>query len=156
MSRSEVIIEELTAYSQADAADLGRLMVHLTDRASGDPVQEDLLQRMIDSPEHGLLVARFSEGERRFVGAAALSVVMGPMAGREGYLQDFVTDPDVRGQGIGNELWRGMLDWCRAREVSSLMFTSRSSREAAHRFYLSRGAEIRDTTPFRVPIGEAD
>jgi GNAT superfamily N-acetyltransferase len=153
---SEVFIEELTTYDAADAAELGRLMLYLTERASGEPVNEAVMRRLIESPEHGLLVARLGEAERRIVGSAALSVVMGPIAGVEGYLQDFVTDLTVRRQGVGNALWQGMIDWCRDRGAQSLMFTSRSSREAAHQFYVRQGAEIRDTTPFRVAIGEQD
>jgi GNAT superfamily N-acetyltransferase len=152
MTNPEVFIEELTLYDAADAAELGRLMVHLTDRADGGPVDEGMLRRIIESSEHGLLVARLGESDRRIVGSAALSVVMGPMTGAEGYLQDFVTDPEVRRQGIGSALWEGMLEWCRARGTRSLMFTSNSSRQAAHDFYHRNGAQVRDTTPFWIEI----
>lgn len=146
MANPEVSVERLTEYSFEDAAGIGRLMPFLSERLSSDPIPEDLLREIIDSPHHEQLVARL---DSRIVGAATLSLLMGPAAGRAGYLEDFVTDPELRGRGIGDTLWTEMMQWCDEHGIG-LEFTSKPSRQAAHRFYLSHGAVVRDTTVFRV------
>jgi len=148
MNEPEVQIERLADYSAADAAGLGRLMPFLSERLSGDPVDEQLLQDIINSPYHDQLIARL---EGRIVGAATLNLLLGPAVGRAGYLEDFVTDPEVRGRGVADKIWQEMLGWCRERGVS-LEFTSHPKRVAAHRFYARQGAEIRETTVFHVPL----
>jgi len=149
MSIDNVAVEALTVYHDADAAGLGRLMPFLSERLSDAPVDEALLRAIIESPYHDQLVARL---DGRIVGAASLSLLMGPGVGRQGYLEDFVTDPSVRGQGVGDKIWQAMLGWCREREVA-LEFTSHPSRVAAHRFYGRQGAAVRDTTVFHVSAG---
>jgi GNAT superfamily N-acetyltransferase len=144
----ETSVERLTQYSEHDAEQLGRLMPFLSDSFTGEPVDAELLNTIITSPYHDQLVARL---EGRIVGGATLSLVIGAAAGKKGYLEDFVTDPTVRGKGVGGKVWDEMLAWCREHEVS-LDFTSRPSREAAHRFYHSHGAVVRETTVFHVDV----
>lgn len=146
MTNPEVSVERLTEYSFEDAAGIGRLMPFLSERLSPDPIPEDLLREIINSPHHEQLVARL---DSLIVGAATLSILMGPAAGTVGYLEDFVTDSELRGRGIGDRVWNEMMKWCNERGVG-LEFTSKPSRKAAHSFYLSHGAMIRDTTVFRV------
>jgi GNAT superfamily N-acetyltransferase len=143
-----VTVERIAEYTPEDAAGLGRLMPFLSDRLSGDPMDEQLLRAIVESPHHEQLVARL---DQTIVGAATMNILMGPGAGRQGYLEDFVTDPEVRGQGIGDKVWQGMIDWCTEQGID-LAFTSHPSREAAHRFYLSHGAETRDTSVFFVEV----
>jgi GNAT superfamily N-acetyltransferase len=70
---------------------------------------------------------------------------------KEDFLEDFVTNPEVRGRGIGDKVWQEMLTWCRENDVN-LSFTSKPSRELAHKFYKNHGAEIRNTTVSRVLV----
>ncbi|GEM_PF-1668499 len=142
---TELSIETLHTYSEQDAKELGFLMKSLSERYDGHPIDQELLQAIITSPDADQLVARL---KGRIVGAATLSTVMGPIAGRVGYLNDFVTDAEVQGQGIGSRLWGEVERWCVERNVP-LIFTSRESRQAAHAFYERQGAEIVDTTAFR-------
>jgi len=145
---SDPAVERLTDYSHEDAAQLGRLMPFLSDSFSGEPIDAELLGTIIASPYHDQLVARL---EGRIVGAATLSLVIGAAAGKKGYLEDFVTDPDVREQGIGGKVWDEMMAWCKEQGVN-LDFTSRPSREAAHKFYHSHGAVVRETTVLHVDV----
>ncbi len=145
---AEMYVERLEHYSDDDAADLGRLMPHLSARFTSEPIDKKLLETIINSPFHDQLVARL---DGRIVGAATLSLIMGAAAGRKGYLEDFVADPDVRRQGIGKKVWDEMMNWCRERNVD-LGFTSHVSREAAHNFYHAQGAVIRDTSVFHVDV----
>jgi len=146
MSIPEVAVERLKTYSPEDAIGIGRLMPFLSERKGTQPVSEGLLTEIINSPYHEQLVARL---DSIIVGAATLNILMGPAAGRAGYLEDFVTDPAVQGRGIGTRVWEEMMVWCKEHDIS-LEFTSKSSREEAHRFYLSHGATIRDTVVFHI------
>ncbi len=139
-------IEYLTEYTEIDAVGIGRLMPFLSSRRDDSPIAEELLRAIIASPYHEQLVARL---DGKIVGVATLNILMGPCAERVGYLEDFVTDPEIRGKGVGAQLWDEMIVWCKKNGVA-LQFTSKPSRLEAHRFYLSRGAEIRETTVFKI------
>lgn len=139
-------IERLTAYNAEDASEIGRLMPFLSQRMSSGPVPKELLTQIITSPYHEQIVARLGD---KIVGAATLSIIMGPAVGKQARLEGFVTDPEIRGQGIGSRIWDEIMKWCDEHDVD-LEFTSNPRRKAAHDFYLARGAEIRDTTVFHV------
>jgi GNAT superfamily N-acetyltransferase len=145
---SEVIVDRLKEYSEDDAAELGRLARFLSEKFDGKPIDKKLLEEIINSPYHDQLVVRI---EGRIVGAATLNIVMGAAVGKSGYLEDFVTDPDVRRQGVGGRVWDEIILWCKEHDVD-LDFTSKPSREDAHRFYLAHGAVVRETTVFHVDI----
>jgi len=139
-------VERLQTYSPEDAAQLGHLRPILSEGKSDDPVPEQHLRQIIESPTSEQLVARLEES-RRIIGAATLTILSGALSDRKGWLNDFVTDPDVRVRGIGRALWNKMGRWCMENDID-LTFTSHESRAAAHNFYLKQGAEIRETTVF--------
>ncbi len=143
---SEVFVERLSEYSEKDAAELGKLLRYLSKKFDGEPVDEKLLTEIIESPYHDQLVARI---EGRIVGAATMSILMGAGAGKKGYLNDFITDPDFQQRGIGSKIWDEMIDWCGDFGVD-LEFTSNPSRTKAHDFYESRGAVVKDTDVFNI------
>lgn len=143
-------IEILQEFSEKDAAEIGRLLPYLSTSFSSDPVSEELLRSIIESPYHDQLVARNESGD--IIGAATLSVIYGAGAGRNAWLDDFVVDPNIQGAGIGSQLWDAMIEWCKTHHAGKLGFTSNPSRAAAHAFYLKRGAIIRDTNYFKKTI----
>lgn len=148
--QSDIIVNTLTAYSFEDAAAIGRLLPFLSDSFSGEPVDRQLLTDIIASPYHDQLVARSTDGT--IVGALTISLTMGAGVIRKAWLEDFVVDPAIQGGGVGGKLWDAMIDWCRTRGVHKLDFTSHPTKEAAQRFYLKRGAVVRDTNYFRKTI----
>ena len=139
-----ISIERLKSYNFEDAAGIGRLMPYLSDSFSDPPIEEALLREIIESDHHEQLVARLNG---KIVGAATLSLIIGAGAGKKGWLEDFVTDPETGVKGIGQAIWDEMGVWCQERGVS-LNFTSSSERTAAHNFYQKNGADTRDTTVF--------
>lgn len=140
-----ITVERLTTYSAQDAIDIGKLLPALSTRFTDDPVDEQLLREIIDSPHHEQIVAR---EDGRIVGAATLTITIGTGAGHKAYLEDFVVDPNSQGKGIGGVIWDEIITWCNERNLS-LFFTSNAKKQAAHKFYLSHGATIRDTTVFQ-------
>lgn len=144
---AKVEISVLTQYTPEIAAELGELMLGLSDSVSGEPIAEGHLRAIIGSPDHDQFVA---EIDGRVVGAAALSHIRGTLGGKA-YLEDFVTSNDARGKGVGHLLWVAMENWCLSRGITVMDFTSSHAREEAHRFYFAHGAVIRnETAPFRV------
>jgi GNAT superfamily N-acetyltransferase len=137
-------IEQLTVYTEQDAADIGALLFSLNDKFGKQPVAQSLLEEIITSPHHAQLVAR--QGGK-IVGIATLSITIGTGAGRKAYLEDFVVDPNLQGHGIGSLIWKEIAAWCKKQHVT-LHFTSNPLREAAHKFYLKHGATIRETSVF--------
>ena len=107
------------------------------------------LEAVIAAENQTLLLARL---DGRVVGMATLALLVGPIAGRKIYLDDFVTDPSVQGKGVGSRLWDAMLSWGQQHGAAKLTFTSNPKRQAAHRFYLHKGATIYNTTVFEKTI----
>lgn len=149
MAIENVTVRALEEYTPQVAAQLGELVCFLTPDVSGEPIGEAQLREIIESDSHEQFVAELGG---RIIGAATLSEVRG-LLGKKAYLEDFVTDETVRGQGVGHQLWGAMIEWCEARDIPYLAFTSSYSRKEAHAFYATHGAVIRDeTAPFVVAI----
>ena len=144
-------IQRLTQYDSKTANRIRELLIQLS-RSGKDrgEIPREWFDELISSPSHDMLLAL--DDNNQIVGIATLSIIMGPIVRRVAYLEDFVTDADHRGQGIGSQLWDAMLDWARAKNCTELCFTSGHGREAAQAFYLHKGAEIYDTNYFRLPL----
>ena len=144
-------IKILTEYSEETANRIRELLIQLS-RSGKDrgEIPTAWFDDLIASPYHDMLVA-YDENDK-IIGIATLSIIMGPIVRKVAYLEDFVTDASLRGQGIGTSLWNAMLDWAKEKGCTELCFTSGHGREAAQAFYLKRGAEIYDTNYFRYPL----
>ena len=144
-------IELLTKYDKKTADRVRELLIQLS-RSGKDrgEIPETWFEDLINSSSHDMLLAYDNNG--KIVGIATLSIIMGPIVRRIAYLEDFVTDKDCRGQGVGSTLWQAMLDWAKSKNCTELNFTSGHGREAAQEFYKKRGAEVYDTNFFRKPI----
>ena len=144
-------ITTLTEYTPATAERIRELLVQLS-RSGKDKgeIPREWFDDIISSPWHDMLLALDDDG--KIIGIASLSVTMGPGIRKNAYLEDFVTDSTVRGQGIGGQLWDAMLDWAAAKGCHNLEFTCGHGREASQEFYKHHGAEIYDTNFFRKTI----
>ncbi len=147
---SSISIESLTAYSSLDATMIGALLPALSSSSTGDPIPEQRLRDIIESTHHDQIVARRDDG--KIVGIATVSLTFGSSSGRSVWLNDFAVDASTQGSGIGSSLWDEVVAWCQEKQATKLYFTSRPSREAAQRFYLHKGAIIRDTNFFKKEI----
>lgn len=144
-------ITTLTEYTPEIAARVRELLIQLS-RSGKDrgEIPKEWFNELIASDVHDMLLAIDDSG--KIQGIATLSIIMGPIVRRVAYLEDFVTDTEVRGQGVGHQLWEAMLQWAKAKNCTELCFTSGHGREAAQEFYQKRGAEIYDTNFFRKNI----
>ena len=141
----------LTKYTPETAERVRELLIQLS-RSHKDrgEIPKAWFDELITSDTHDMLLALDDNG--KIQGIATLSVIMGPIVRRIAYLEDFVTDESCRGQGVGNRLWKAMLEWSKAKNCTELNFTSGHGREAAQEFYKNRGAEIYDTNFFRKTL----
>lgn len=144
-------ITTLTHYNESTANRIRELLVQLS-RSGKDrgEIPEEWFNDLIASDYHDMFLA--IDDDDQIIGIATLSIIMGPIVRRVAYLEDFVTDSSVRGQGVGSKLWDAILDWARSKHCTELNFTSGHGREAAQTFYQKRGAKIYDTNFFRLPL----
>lgn len=146
-----MIIKTLTEYNESTATRIRELLIQLS-RSGKDRgvIPRAWFEDLISSSHHDMLVAY--DDHDRIIGIATLSVTMGPITRKNAYLEDFVTDQTVRGQGVGSALWQAMLDWGKAKGCGNLVFTCGVGREKAQEFYKNHGAEIYDTNFFRKSL----
>ncbi len=144
-------VEILTKYEEATANRIRELLIQLS-RSGKDrgEIPKEWFKDLIKSENHDMLLA--IDDNNKVIGIATLSIIMGPIVRKAAYLEDFVTDVEVRGQGVGSKLWEEMLKWAKSKGCSEFCFTSGQGREAAQQFYLKRGAEIYDTNFFRLSL----
>lgn len=141
----------LTKYTPETATRIRELLIQLS-RSHKDrgEIPREWFDELITSPTHDMLLA--IDGNNQIQGIATVSVIMGPIVRRVAYLEDFVTDESVRGQGVGTALWNAILAWTKSQNCTELNFTSGHGREQAWQFYQKKGAEIYDTNFFRKTI----
>ena len=141
----------LSEYNEATANRIRELLIQLS-RSSKDrgEIPRAWFDELINSPYHDMLLATDDDG--KIIGIATLSVHMGPIIRKNAYLEDFVTDASVRGQGVGSALWDAMLEWAASKGCHNLEFTCGHGGEASQEFYKHHGATIYDTNFFRKQI----
>lgn len=144
-------ITKLEKYTPEAADQIRQLLIQLS-RSGKDrgEIPKAWFDDLISSPYHDMLIAL--DDNDKVIGIATLSIHMGPIIRKNAYLEDFVTDSSVRGQGVGSALWAAMLDWAKEKGCHNLEFTCGVGREASQQFYKNHGATIYDTNFFRKEI----
>lgn len=144
-------ITKLEKYTPEAADQIRQLLIQLS-RSGKDrgEIPKTWFDDLISSPYHDMLIAL--DNNDKIIGIATLSIHMGPIIRKNAYLEDFVTDSTVRGQGIGSALWAAMLDWAKEKGCHNLEFTCGTGREASQQFYKNHGATVYDTNFFRKEI----
>lgn len=155
MSQPQVFVERVPEYYENLATDLGKLMPALSEHRIDDgPVAEELVRPAVESPQHEIIVAR-SVKDGKVVGAANLSKIIAfELKKPEYWLGGFVTSQEMRGQGVGFEIWQEIIEVCREQRAN-LGWTSnadRKDRAEAIEFYTRQGAKVRPTTVFHLEV----
>jgi ribosomal protein S18 acetylase RimI-like enzyme len=129
---------------------MGKLRQQLSARHDGSAISRELIEELIESPYHDILVV--TDGDK-IVGMVIVSIVMATLD-RNVYMEDLVVDSECRGKGVGGMLLDAVKDWGRAHGCRRLEFTSssREKKEGAKGFYESHGAEVRETNAFRAEL----
>ena len=116
--------------------------------SSNPPPSAEALETIATSDATRLLVAR---ADGSIVGSLTLVLVRIP-TGLRAIIEDVVVDEQCRGQGVGRALNEAALELARDAGAVTVDLTSRPSREAANRLYLSLGFEVRDTNVYRYKL----
>ena len=145
-----MIVKPLDKYTPEIATRVRELLIQLS-RSGKDKgeIPEDWFTDIINSPWHDLLVA---EEDGKILGIASVSVTMGPGIRKNAYLEDFVTDAEVRGKGVGTAIWNAYEAWAKEKGCKNLEFTCGHGREKSQEFYKNHGAEVYDTNFFRKAL----
>lgn len=143
-------VGRVTEYDADLAEAMGKLRQQLSSRHDGSAISRELIEELIESPYHDILVA--TDGDK-VVGMVIVSIVMATLD-RNVYMEDLVVDSECRGQGAGGKLLDAVKDWGREHGCRRLEFTSssREKKEGAKGFYESHGAEVRETNAFRAEL----
>ena len=125
------------AETDAETARCFAVMRHLRPHL----VEDEFCSRIGAQREQGFRLA-YVEDEGRVVAVAGFRVMEMLVSGRTLYVDDLVTDPEVRSRGYG----KAMLDWLKtyAREAGCEMFSldSGTHRQEAHAFYFRERMRI--------------
>lgn len=116
---------------------------------SNRPPTADRVAEMLASPAIDQFVARDDAGT--IVGVSTLATFRIP-TGLRAWIEDVITDEAARGQGIGEQLTRAMIDRARELGCTTVDLTSRPSREAANRLYQRVGFVARETNVYRKTL----
>ncbi len=107
------------------------------------PEMEQRIDELRSSPDRiGFVACRSGT----VVGWVDASIVRRLAAGSYGEVAGLVVKDGFRDQGIGRELLREAERWVEGRGVSGMLVRSRTTREAAHRFYLREGYSVTKTS----------
>ena len=144
-------ISALTEYDGDIAATMGVLRRQLSTKYDGSPIPRDLIEEIIESPYHDILLA--IDDSDKIVGMVAVSIVM-MTTRRNVYMEDLVVDENCRGKGIGGQMLEAVKEWGRKKGCQRLEFTStsRENKENAVKFYESHGIMLRDTGQYRAEL----
>ena len=143
---TEAVIERLSAATPESAEQISRLLPQLTPRAQGIDVER--LSRVVAGPG-AVYVARV---EGQIVGIIQ-RVDVHHVVRTKSWIEDFVVDEAVRGQGIATKLMQMAIDETPA-DSKSINLTSSTSRTSSHKVYAKFGFQLRDNaTVWRLDLG---
>ena len=144
-------VKRLEGYDEGLAAEMGKLLVDLSPKNSGEPVSREWIEMIVKSPLHDQLMV--FDGDE-LIGMATMTMVLGVHMKSNAYLEDCVVSRTRQGQGIGGILWEAIVEWGREKGARRLEFTTTGGdkKTGAVGFYLKMGAEIRETNFFRYEL----
>jgi GNAT superfamily N-acetyltransferase len=142
---TDAVIERLAQATSEAAEQISTLLPQLTPRQEGITVER--LARVLAGPG-AVYVARL---EGVIVGMIQ-RVDVSHIVRTKSWIEDFVVDEAVRGQGIASKLLETAIAGAPA-EAASINLTSRQARTESHRVYTKFGFELRnDDTVWRLNL----
>ena len=144
-----MIIYALENVSLEDLEAFVRLMPQLTDQCP--PPTPEALNKMIESADTHIFLARYPDLHGQIVGTATLATFQSP-TGVHGWIEDVVVDQGFRHKGIGKALTETCIQKARVIGLREVNLTSNPSRQAANKLYQSMGFIQRNTNVYRYPL----
>ena len=125
-----------------DAQAVAELAAQLGYKRTTDQIRE-WVENLSEYEDQAAFVAEIA-GE--VIGWVEVSLERRLQSDTFGMIGGLVVKDGVRGQGVGRLLCRRAEEWSRQKGVKKIRVTSRSTREAAHRFYLRDEYEVVKTS----------
>jgi GNAT superfamily N-acetyltransferase len=142
---TEAVIERLNEATVEAAEQIAILLPQLTPRAEG--IDAERLSQVIAGPGE-VYVAKI---DGRIVGIIQ-RVDVHHVVRTKSWIEDFVVDEAVRGQGIATRLMQAAIDGTPS-DSTSINLTSSASRTSSHKVYAKFGFALRDNaTVWRLDI----
>ena len=143
--KNNMEIQELQNYTQTQYEDMKHLLSELSDRVNFS--QADLMMVLKDSNCHLYAIL---DGER-IVGCVTLCVFHSP-TGTKASVEDVVVSSAYRGQHLGKQLMKYVLEQAKAFAPIELHLTSNPMRVAANKLYQSIGFQKKETNCYQMMI----
>lgn len=143
--KNNMEIQELQNYTQTQYEDMKHLLSELSDRVNFS--QADLMMVLKDSNCHLYAIL---DGER-IVGCVTLCVFHSP-TGTKASVEDVVVSSAYRGQHLGKQLMKYVLEQAKAFAPIELHLTSNPMRVAANKLYQSLGFQKKETNCYQMAI----
>jgi ribosomal protein S18 acetylase RimI-like enzyme len=141
-----VQIEAASGASAEIVEAVARLVGQLS--ASAPAPDAEQIEQLLASSAIRLLLARDRDSDGRIVGMLTLALFPIP-TGMRAWIEDVVVEHAARGRGVGSLLTVEALRLAREAGARTVDLTSRPSREAANRMYVSLGFRRRETNVYR-------
>ncbi len=133
-----------------DASAVAELSAQLGYEATAAEITERI-HRLLTSQEQVALAACLGDELVGWIEAAVVHHLQSPAHTLIGGL---VVKEGVRGMGVGGRLCAKVEQWTRQKGIAIVRVTSRSTREAAHRFYLREGyTQTKTSAVFEKVVG---
>lgn len=145
------VLEEVTVASPEVCEAVAALVPQLSTRAT--PPEPAEVEAMVASDAVHLLLVR-DRSTAKVLGMLSLVVFPIP-TGVRAWIEDVVVDEPARGLGLGRLLTTEALALAERLGAETVDLTSRPSREAANRLYVSVGFELRETNVYRYRLAGA-
>ena len=138
-------IVELNTLTDAQVQEVLGLMGELDLTITVTP---EMVRRTVEAPgTHFIAVT----AEEHIIGCASLCVFDSP-TGRKASIEDVVVSTAYRGQHIGKQLMKHVIEYAKTLVPINLQLTSRPERIAANKLYQSLGFQKRETNAYRMEI----
>lgn len=146
---------EIAQYNDLYLHDLQHLMQYWDD---GVEINRDLLKEEINQftqENEGVILLALDENNRP-IGYASFLLIVEPLFGYRCELQQLLTHPKHRHQGVATALMRAVEERATIRECRSIWLSSRLHLDGAHEFYQSQGFSEQKRSVFFEKIISGD
>lgn len=109
-------------------------------------LSENELNEIVLSESSDIFLMYFDD---KIIGMFTLASYITP-SGRKYWLEDVVIDKDFRGKSLGRKLVNEAIIMLSDKGKSTLLLTSKPSRIAANRLYLSLGFNLKETNVYKM------
>lgn len=138
-------IVELKTITDAQVQEVIALMGELDSTITVTP---EMVKRTVEAPGTHFIAVTADE---HIIGCASLCVFDSP-TGRKASIEDVVVSTAYRGQHIGKQLMKHVIEYAKTLVPITLQLTSRPERVAANKLYQSLGFQKRETNAYRMEI----